>query len=165
MRGSTNLGFISCRSHGLRCNREKHWSEIYCSACWVESKLQTVEYIFNIFHFWYIFSDKMNQLLLPINCFYSGTKSTSTPLKPIFHILIFPMILSWNMNNLLMLFRRLYVTKFGYVIIAHFTNSWVQFNRRQTNKVVHALSSQTTLSTSPNIYFEIPYWYASMVPS
>jgi len=59
--------------------------------------------------------------------------------------------------------RRIDVTKFGHVITAcrhvfsTFTNSRVEFNRRQANMVVHALARETTLSVSPTVYFEIPY--------
>jgi len=58
--------------------------------------------------------------------------------------------------------RRIDVTEFGHVISAcrdifsTFTNSGVEFNRRQANVVADALASEATLSASPNIYFVIP---------
>lgn len=60
--------------------------------------------------------------------------------------------------------RRFDITKFGYVITAcrdnfsaHFTNSRVKFDRRQTNVIAMIWQDEATLSDSPNIYFEISY--------
>lgn len=38
-----------------------------------------------------------------------------------------------------------------------FTNSRVEFNRRQANQVVHALARVVASSASRTIYFNIPY--------
>jgi len=53
--------------------------------------------------------------------------------------------------------------EFGQIISAcqalfstHFTNSWVEFTRRQTNEIAHALAGETTLLASPAIYFNLP---------
>jgi len=51
------------------------------------------------------------------------------------------------------------ITEFGQtqsLFSSHFVNSRVEFNRRQTNVVAHALASETILSASPNIYLEVP---------
>jgi hypothetical protein len=59
--------------------------------------------------------------------------------------------------------RRIDVTEFSHVIttcrhlFSSFTNSRVEFNRRQANVVAHTLASETTLSANPTVYFEIPY--------
>jgi len=34
----------------------------------------------------------------------------------------------------------------------------MKFNRRQVNKVAHAIAGETTLSTSPIVYFYIPHY-------
>jgi len=56
------------------------------------------------------------------------------------------------------------VSEFGHIISAcrslfnnHLTNSRVEFTRRQTNEVAHALAGEATLSTSPIIYFNAPH--------
>jgi len=55
------------------------------------------------------------------------------------------------------------VTKFGHIITtcqfffsSYFTNSRVEFNRRQTNMIVHALAGYATLSASPTIHSDVP---------
>jgi len=55
------------------------------------------------------------------------------------------------------------VSEFGHIISGYqrlfhsqFTNSQVEFNRRQANVVAHALAGEVVLSASPNIYFHIP---------
>lgn len=62
------------------------------------------------------------------------------------------------------------VTKFGHISAScgglyssHFTNSSVEFNRRQTNVVDHVLASETTLSASPNIYLDVPNYIAFLL--
>jgi len=53
-------------------------------------------------------------------------------------------------QNLVILFqcKRLFTSQF--------TNSRVEFNRRQANEVAHALAGEAALSASPAIYFHIP---------
>lgn len=58
--------------------------------------------------------------------------------------------------------KRVVAIEFGHIIVAstnifasRFTNSRVEFNRRQTNLVAHALAGATTLSTSSTTYFEM----------
>jgi hypothetical protein len=54
------------------------------------------------------------------------------------------------------------VSEFGHIIseckrlfISQFTNSRVEFNRRQTNEVAHALAGEAALLASPTMYFHI----------
>jgi ribonuclease HI len=37
-----------------------------------------------------------------------------------------------------------------------FSNSWVEFVRRQANAVAHALAREATLLASPAVYYDIP---------
>ncbi|AES67217.1 hypothetical protein MTR_2g088140 [Medicago truncatula] len=62
--------------------------------------------------------------------------------------------------------RRIDVTEFGQVISAcqslfntNFSNSKVEFNRRQANEVAHTYVGVATLSSSPNIYYHVPRLY------
>jgi len=59
--------------------------------------------------------------------------------------------------------RTVDVTEFGLIIEAcreifstSFTNSQVEFIRRQTNAAAHALAKETTSLISPMIYYVIP---------
>jgi ribonuclease HI len=58
---------------------------------------------------------------------------------------------------------RMDVTETGHILSAcrhlfqaHFTNSKVEFNRRQANEVAHTLAGVATLSASPKVYYHIP---------
>jgi ribonuclease HI len=62
------------------------------------------------------------------------------------------------------------VTEFGQVISAcqslfntNFSNSKVEFNRRQANEVAHTLAGVATLSASPNIYYRVPRCINSLI--
>ncbi|AES98217.1 transmembrane protein, putative [Medicago truncatula] len=48
---------------------------------------------------------------------------------------------------------------FGYFTLftTRFTNSQVEFNRLQVNEVAHVFTGETTLSPSPNSYFDITH--------
>jgi len=55
------------------------------------------------------------------------------------------------------------VSEFGHIITAcqslftnQFTNSRVEFTKRQTNAVAHALTGEALLSVSPTVYFNTP---------
>jgi len=55
------------------------------------------------------------------------------------------------------------ISEFGHIISAcqslfstHFTNSRVEFSRRQVNAAAHALGGEATSLASPVIYFNIP---------
>jgi len=57
------------------------------------------------------------------------------------------------------------ISEFGYIIAScrslfnsHFTNFRVEFARRQTNVVAHALAGEATFLASPAIYFNIPLY-------
>jgi ribonuclease HI len=61
--------------------------------------------------------------------------------------------------------NRVDVTKTGHILTTcrqlfttHFTNSKVEFSRRQTNEVAHSLAGVATLSASPKIYYHVPRW-------
>ena len=62
------------------------------------------------------------------------------------------------------------VTEFGQVISAcqslfntNFSNSKVEFNKRQANEVAHTLAGVATLSASPNIYYHVPRCINSLI--
>jgi len=55
-------------------------------------------------------------------------------------------------------------TKFRQVISAcrslfnvHFSNSKVEFNRRQANEVAHTIARVAALAASPTIYYHVPH--------
>jgi len=59
--------------------------------------------------------------------------------------------------------RRGDISEFGHVIAScktlfsvFFTNSKVEFNRRQANATAHVLAGETTFLVSPVIYYHIP---------
>ena len=56
------------------------------------------------------------------------------------------------------------ISEFGHIISAfqslfstHFTNSRVEFSRRQANAAAHAPAEEATSVASPFIYFNIPH--------
>jgi hypothetical protein len=56
------------------------------------------------------------------------------------------------------------VTEFGHVLStarslfsSSFTNSRVEFNRRQANEVAHVLARVAPFSASPTIYIDVPH--------
>jgi len=62
------------------------------------------------------------------------------------------------------------VSEFKHIISAcqslfanHFTNSRVEFPRRQTNAFAYALAEGTTLLTNPIIYFNTPYYINNII--
>ena len=66
--------------------------------------------------------------------------------------------------------RRIDVTEFGQVMSAcqslfniNFSNSKVEFNKRQANEVAHTLAGVVTLSASPKIYYHVPRCINSLV--
>ncbi len=66
--------------------------------------------------------------------------------------------------------RKMDVTDFGSIIGAcrelfstSFTNSRVEFTRRQANAAAHALAREATSLASPNIYYDIPHCIESII--
>jgi len=66
--------------------------------------------------------------------------------------------------------RQVDVTEFGQVILAcqslfntHFSNSKVEFNRRQANEVAHTLAGVAVLTASPTIYYRVPRCINSLI--
>ena len=66
--------------------------------------------------------------------------------------------------------RKTDVTKFGNIIdesrvqfFSSFTNSRVEFIRRQANAATHALAREATSLASPNIYYVIPQRIESII--
>jgi len=49
------------------------------------------------------------------------------------------------------------------VMLSYLTNSKVEFNRRQTNKVVYTLTGVATLSVSLTIYFYVPHCVITLI--
>jgi len=48
-------------------------------------------------------------------------------------------------------------------MLSYLTNSKVEFNRRQTNKVVYTLTGVATLSVSLTIYFYVPHCVITLI--
>jgi len=66
--------------------------------------------------------------------------------------------------------RMTYITEFGNIIdecreqfFSSFTNSRVEFIRRQTNMAAHALAREAISLTSPTIYYAIPQCIESTI--
>ena len=66
--------------------------------------------------------------------------------------------------------RTVNVTKFGHIIdvcrdifSTSFTNSQVEFIRRQANVTAHALTREATSLASPVIYYAIPYCIETII--
>jgi hypothetical protein len=62
------------------------------------------------------------------------------------------------------------VTEFGQVLstarrlfTTFFTNSRVEFNRRQANEVAHALARVAPFSASPTIYIDVPHCIEQLI--
>lgn len=66
--------------------------------------------------------------------------------------------------------RRVNVTEFGRVISicltlfnTHFSNSKVEFNRRQANEAAHTLVGDAALATSPTNYYHVAHCINSLI--
>jgi ribonuclease HI len=66
--------------------------------------------------------------------------------------------------------QRTDITEFGQVMsvtrslfTSSFTNSRVEFNRRQANELAHALARVAPFSTSPTIYIDLPHCFEHII--
>lgn len=79
-------------------------------------------------------------------------------------------VLDSNLTTYTLHYHRFHVTEYRQVISAdrslfttYFTNSLVEFNRRQTNEVSHTLEGVATLSARPITYCVVPHFIEYLI--